>query len=649
MRSKGVRQVYRCLLCNRSFIADSSSFQQNCQACDALLIESKGDVSRIEVRERKRSAEGVDDDDVDLKRALRESAQNSISKATSSSTAIVVVLEDEEEDICDICLICDVDLLSLSLDQREAHTENCVSKFETNCIEIALTQHGIDFDRDAIENSQLSDRGLRATEFFCVICDADLSKKRLVGRSSHLKKCAKRHGIATKELLQLIAPVSDGDPFEGPLEEGPAEEESTEESAGKQAEEEPAKKNAWSFLMCNAKAVFAAKAAATPVDAGSKKRGGWGFGKPKTAPGYAPDFKAIKIGSMQRPILVDAFQYACSALTDTYFLTHFHSDHYIGLDRHFDCGTVYCSPTTAALVQLRLKLPRARIVSLTLDTTHTITVGGSSVSVVLLDANHCPGAVCISFSFDNGRRVLHTGDFRWCGNLLESSRLYRSIAHDSSNSRQLTVYLDTTYCDPTYAFPPQDEAVRAVLACVKDEAAKPGLPLFVFGAYGIGKERVFMAAAEALDAKVFVEKARWQGMMCFDWAQDTLARLTTNIADTNIIVAPMNRINFSSMTKLHKRKPRCTRVVAFQPTGWTHTATAKSSSGLLAARTRGQDTIYSVPYSEHSSFTELVDFVKTFRPNKIVPTVNTGNKALTGLLYEQSGLRSAKTVASDFA
>jgi hypothetical protein len=43
--------------------------------------------------------------------------------------------------------------------------------------------------------------------------------------------------------------------------------------------------------------------------------------------------------------------------------------------------------------------------------------------------------------------------------------------------------------------------INAVIDCVREESKHPGA-LYVFGAYAIGKERVFMAAAEELNMKV---------------------------------------------------------------------------------------------------------------------------------------------------
>lgn len=122
----------------------------------------------------------------------------------------------------------------------------------------------------------------------------------------------------------------------------------------------------------------------------------------------------------------------------------------------YTAGRIYCSPATAALVQLRLKVKPSTAVSIiALETEkkvrvcesvsdcacnyamlrcvqHKIMVGGCFVDVMLCDANHCPGAVCILFTFENGRRIFHTGDFRWSRSLLQSSPTYRALVSFSA-------------------------------------------------------------------------------------------------------------------------------------------------------------------------------------------------------------------------
>lgn len=70
-----------------------------------------------------------------------------------------------------------------------------------------------------------------------------------------------------------------------------------------------------------------------------------------------------------------------------------------------------------------------------------------SAMLNLSDANHCPGSVMIVFKMPNGTTHLHTGDFRYL------STLQDHIICRSLNIQNL--YLDTTYCDPQYQFPPQ--------------------------------------------------------------------------------------------------------------------------------------------------------------------------------------------------
>jgi hypothetical protein len=78
----------------------------------------------------------------------------------------------------------------------------------------------------------------------------------------------------------------------------------------------------------------------------------------------------------------------------------------------------------------------------------------------------------------------------------------------------------------------------------------------------------------------------------------------------------MGALTFDSLLSMKRDRVGCQRVVAFQPTGWSHTANAPrigGGGGLLTAKRRDGNVIYSVPYSEHSSYTELVEFIRTFR------------------------------------
>ena len=62
---------------------------------------------------------------------------------------------------------------------------------------------------------------------------------------------------------------------------------------------------------------------------------------------------ASQVASIKRiqgtSFIVDGFNFLDSNIK-SYFLTHFHSDHYCGLHSGFDIGTIYCTEVTARLV-----------------------------------------------------------------------------------------------------------------------------------------------------------------------------------------------------------------------------------------------------------------------------------------------------------
>ncbi|KAI5076808.1 hypothetical protein GOP47_0008873 [Adiantum capillus-veneris] len=304
---------------------------------------------------------------------------------------------------------------------------------------------------------------------------------------------------------------------------------------------------------------------------------------------------------------VDAFQHP-RADCSHWFLTHFHTDHYQGLTRAFRYGHVYCSPITAQLVNTRIGVPWERLKSLPLDQTTEI----DGVKVTLIDANHCPGSVMILFQPQNGKAVLHTGDFRFSEDMASNLMLQACNIH--------TVILDTTYCNPQYVFPKQEVVIQFIIDAIQAEAFNPST-LFLIGTYTIGKERIFFEVAKALQKKIFCSATKLRLLQCMNFPDEDMKWLTTNERDAHIHVVPLWSIaSFKRMNYIARHNAgRYNSIVSFSPTGWSFGRGKKRTPG----RRWRQGTVvrYEVPYSEHCSFKELKDFVKFTNPVNIIPSV----------------------------
>eukprot|EP00045_Choanoeca_perplexa_P016616 m.225524 g.225524 ORF g.225524 m.225524 type:complete len:1472 (+) comp17310_c0_seq1:157-4572(+) len=381
----------------------------------------------------------------------------------------------------------------------------------------------------------------------------------------------------------------------------------------------------------------------------------------------------------------------------TYFLTHYHADHYGGLNEKWQAGPIYCSPATAKLVIEFLEVDPKYIHSLDFDAPHRI----GNATVTLMDANHCPGAAMLLFSVTTDgttRHHLHTGDCRYTPSMLDHPAL-QGVHIDN-------LYLDTTYGDAKYVFPEQTETVEFIARTIAHELEiNKGRTLVLVATYSIGKEKILLRTHGLTGCKIEVTDRKLRMLRHCNLPVDLDAVFTTEHLGSSVRIVGWHELGdmaqggwafLPAYPRLHEMldhySAQFDRLVAFYPTGWTYTiakaikqqqtrtvdkrssraeanadtpttdptasntqpmATDSMDTGLddedavddntamslapsshLQARpsilyvseTKNKVTVYTVPYSEHSSFAELRAFVGGVRPTNVIPTVVVGSR-----------------------
>ncbi|ERF70205.1 hypothetical protein EPUS_00393 [Endocarpon pusillum Z07020] len=412
-------------------------------------------------------------------------------------------------------------------------------------------------------------------------------------------------------------------------------------------------------------------------------------------------------------ICVDAFRYGKVEGQSAYFLSHFHSDHYIGLTSSWCHGPIYCSKVTANLVRQQLKVDRKWVVDLEFEKKVEIP-GTQGVFVTMIPANHCPGSSLYLFEKvvrkgpnPKTNRILHCGDFRACpahvNHPLLRPDVLDSISGKTKQQMIDTCYLDTTYLTPKYAFPSQEDVINSCAEmCVslskeipdtndnweraKLERAGSGMAKFlekgndednsvvkrednyvfkeegdhsdmkpsgrgrllvVIGTYSIGKERICLGIAKALNCKIYAPPAKQRICSALE-DPELCSRLTTNPLEAQIHMQMLMEIRAETLLDyIQGYKSHFSRVVGFRPTGWNYrppssrftenpaVSTVLHSEGWKSRFTmkdlipqRGstrESNCFGVPYSEHSSFRELTMFCCALRIGRVIPTVNVGS------------------------
>jgi hypothetical protein len=438
-------------------------------------------------------------------------------------------------------------------------------------------------------------------------------------------------------------------------------------------------------------------------------------------------------------ICVDAFRYGAVEGCQAYFLSHFHSDHYMGLTANWTHGPIYCSKVTGSLVKSQLRTAGKYVVELEFEETVPVPET-KDVTVTMIPANHCPGSSLFLFEKTTSgktQRILHCGDFRACPSHVEHPKLRPEMVDAlSGRTKQQKIdvcYLDTTYLNPRYSFPPQHDVINAcaelcsllnksllandnrewdallrrrersgtgssnnesvtkfftaasntpptpssfppsnAFAALNGRPHHPNRLLVVCGTYSIGKERICVAIAKALNTKIYATPAKIR--MCKQLDDPELSSLlTSDPCEAQVHMQMIMEIRAETLAEYleaYRARGEFGRIVGFRPSGWNYrpagpggvngkgngggTAGAPAVAANLAPgslpttqllhgpgwRTRfgvrdlvpqrgsGKEVLcFGVPYSEHSSFRELALFLMALRIERVVPTVNVGSEA----------------------
>jgi DNA cross-link repair 1A protein len=265
-------------------------------------------------------------------------------------------------------------------------------------------------------------------------------------------------------------------------------------------------------------------------------------------------------------------------------LTHYHADHRKGLELA-DSRPMLCSPETAILLRELHQVPARAIREIAPGESRELERG---VQVRAFDANHCPGALMLRFDV-RGRRILHTGDFRYC------------VAHDAES--ELFDSIDTLLVDTTYGgvelgavaeqeLPTQEAAIERVLELI---ASHPTSKVKL-GVYRIGKNRIVRAIKDRLGLRVALSKD-------YHRVYDLLGMgecVTRDRAATRIHGYGMRW--FTEVAN-----PVFDGSIAILPTAWTD------------GKPR-HERVHCVPYSEHCSASELRRFIAKVNAREVVRT-----------------------------
>ena len=228
-----------------------------------------------------------------------------------------------------------------------------------------------------------------------------------------------------------------------------------------------------------------------------------------------------------------------------------------------------------------------------MNESHLLKYGGDeTVTVTPVDANHCAGAAMFLFEGHFGR-ILYTGDFRYSGPMSIDANF-----HSLCSTTIDVLYLDNTFCDARCIFPSREDAVIEMLRVIR---ANPDAQIKI-GLRRLGKEQMLVAIARAIGEWIGVTQDRYRilEILC-------MANVFRVSSSCRIQAVLLPEITVNNMTQWSLER----QTIAIVPTA--------IGVAITPSPFPQREDIHVVPYSDHSSYEELQEFVSLIEPRKICP------------------------------
>ena len=260
-------------------------------------------------------------------------------------------------------------------------------------------------------------------------------------------------------------------------------------------------------------------------------------------------------------------------------------------------------------MKYKIKVKEEFLCALELNEQYEFELGtGETFHVTLLDANHCPGAVMFLFESETFGTVLATGDFKYSLQLRENPIL-NEIQVD-------TCYIDNTYMNKLYSnLPSKDKAFSEIVDLVEIKQQMYENVVFAIKVNSIGKTDLLVRLSEYFNTKILVSPEKFQfytqilklnaAHFCHKYRGDVMFYLPEDVDKKVFANAQIIQLNVTALDIYKVRKPN-------------------SSYQQITNYFCEPLTSYQIPYTEHSSYNELIEFAKFLRPVRFVANEKSG-------------------------